>query len=140
MQKVEALIFVIFDLIWVISNEIGRNYSFTGPGGLIIDSSRSGMCLSSCLASSIYFFYEKKVAFSWVQLPCSHSAHSLQLISGPCSIEIIYPCEWRIAIPASLMRVDQRSMCQRATSKVPHGHAPSIRSEARVLQKSQAVP
>ena len=27
-------------------------------------------------------------------------------LSGPCSIKIMYPCEWRIAIPTSLMRVD----------------------------------
>ena len=32
--------------------------------------------------------------------------HPLQLISGPCSIEKVYPREWRIAIPASLLRVD----------------------------------
>ena len=54
------------------------------------------------------FFYNKKLSFSLAQLPCIHSAHSLQLISGPCSIEIMYPCKWRIAIPASLMRVDKR--------------------------------
>ena len=30
-----------------------------------------------------------------------------QPISRPCSIEIMYPREWRIAIPASLMRVEQ---------------------------------
>ena len=30
-----------------------------------------------------------------------------QPISRPCSIEIMYPCEWRIAIPASLMRVEK---------------------------------
>ena len=28
-------------------------------------------------------------------------------ISRPCSIEIMYPREWRIAIPASLMQVDK---------------------------------
>ena len=37
-------------------------------------------------------------------------AHPLQLISGPCSIEIMYPCEWRIAIPASLMQVEETLM------------------------------
>ena len=30
-----------------------------------------------------------------------------QPIPRPCSIEIMYPREWRIAIPASLMRVDK---------------------------------
>ena len=29
-----------------------------------------------------------------------------QPISGPCSIEIMYPQAWRIAIPAPLMRLD----------------------------------
>ena len=33
---------------------------------------------------------------------------ALEPISGPCSIEIIDPREWRIAIPASLMRVEKR--------------------------------
>ena len=37
----------------------------------------------------------------------THRVHSLKSVSGPCSVEIMYPCEWRIAIPASLMRVDQ---------------------------------
>ena len=31
---------------------------------------------------------------------------TFQPISRPCSIEKVYPREWRIAIPASLMRVD----------------------------------
>ena len=39
--------------------------------------------------------------------PRSHNAHPLNLISGPCSIEMMYPREWRISIPASLMRVDE---------------------------------
>ena len=29
------------------------------------------------------------------------------IFSGPCSIEKVYPCEWRIAIPASLMWVEK---------------------------------
>ena len=41
--------------------------------------------------------------------PRSHNAHPLKLISGPCSIEIIYPCEWRIAIPASSMGATQQT-------------------------------
>ena len=32
----------------------------------------------------------------------------LKCISGPCGMEIMYPREWRIATPASLMRVDQK--------------------------------
>ena len=36
------------------------------------------------------------------------AAHPLQPISGPCSMEILDPREWRIAIPASLMRVEQQ--------------------------------
>ena len=32
--------------------------------------------------------------------------HSLQSLSGPRSIEMIYPCQWRIALHTSLMRVD----------------------------------
>ena len=31
---------------------------------------------------------------------------ALQPIPRPCSIEILYPREWQIAIPATLMRVD----------------------------------
>ena len=34
------------------------------------------------------------------------TAHPLQPISRPCSIEIMYPREWQIAIPASLFRVE----------------------------------
>ena len=36
----------------------------------------------------------------------THRVHSLKSVSGPCSIEKVYPREWQIAIPASLMRVD----------------------------------
>ena len=39
--------------------------------------------------------------FRWNQLPTFAKPGP-----GPCSIEIMYPREWRIAIPASLMRVD----------------------------------
>ena len=105
-QKVETSIFLILDLIWVILNEIGCDSSFTGSVGLIIASSRSGTCFSSCLASSIYFFYNKKKSFSWGQLPRTYRVHFLQPISRPCSIEKVYPREWRIATPASLMQVE----------------------------------
>ena len=47
---------------------------------------------------------------SWSQLRLFVSVfsdvHPIQPISGACSIEIMYPGEWRVAIPASLMRVD----------------------------------
>ena len=43
-----------------------------------------------------------------------------KLISGPCSIEIMYPCEWRIAIPASLMRVEKRLPSARLLSFCCH--------------------
>ena len=36
----------------------------------------------------------------------AHSDDSLQSIVGHCNITIYPPREWRIAIPASLMRVD----------------------------------
>ena len=36
----------------------------------------------------------------------THWFHSLKSISGPCSIEKVYPREWRIASPASLMQVE----------------------------------
>ena len=58
-----TLIFVIFDTDLVILNNFCRNSSFTGSVGLIIDSSRSGTCFSSCLASSIYFSLRKKWLF-----------------------------------------------------------------------------
>ena len=67
-------IFVISAPTWVILNKFGRNLSFTRPGGCIIDSSRSGTCFSSCLASSIYFSIRKKCLFLRVNL-VSHSAH-----------------------------------------------------------------
>ena len=72
---------------WVILNNFFRSSSFTGSVGLIIDSSRSVTCLSSCLASSIYFFHGKGVSLSWVQLPFVCVATTPKLISGPCSIE-----------------------------------------------------
>ena len=45
----------IADLIYDILYEIGCNSSFTGSVGLIIASSRSGTCFSSCLTSSKHF-------------------------------------------------------------------------------------
>ena len=110
-QKAETLIFVIFDIICVFLNKIRRNSCFTGSVGLIIASSRSGMGFSSCLTSSIYFSIRNMyVCFYGVKVfLCSdtHCFHSLKSISGPCSIEKVYPREWRIAIPASLKRVDK---------------------------------
>ena len=107
-QNFETRIFVIFDTNCVILNNFCRNSSFTGSGGWIIDSSRSGSCFSSCLASSKYFSIRKTCLFDVFLFFCvsTHRFHSLKSVSGPCSIEIMYPCEWRIAIPASLMRVD----------------------------------
>ena len=45
------------------------------------------------------------------QIP-SHT-HAAQPCSGPCSIEryCILPCKWRIATPASFMRVDEQQLC-----------------------------
>ena len=97
---------MIFDPNWYILDKIGSNSSFTKSLGLIIDSSRSGTCFSSCLASSIDFSKTKKCLFLGGQLWWTQQFISLQPISGPCGIEIMYPREWRIAIPASLMRVD----------------------------------
>ena len=108
-QKVETLIFVILEPNCIILNNFCRNSTFTGSVGFIIDSSRSGTCFSSCLTSSIYFSIRKTVHF-WCGFllfrVCTHRFHSLKSVSGPCSIEIMYPREWRIAIPASLMRVE----------------------------------
>ena len=86
-QKVETLIFLIFDEICVILDNFCRNSSFTGSVGLIIGSSRSGTCFSSCLASSIYFSIRKKCIFSSVQLPRTYCVHFLRPISRPCSME-----------------------------------------------------
>ena len=36
-----------------------------------------------------------------------HGSAPLQPIFRPCSIDIMYPREWPIAIPSSLMRVDE---------------------------------
>ena len=45
--------------------------------------------------------------FKWVAKPWwTPGFQPLQPTSRPCSIEIMYPREWRIAIPASLMRVE----------------------------------
>ena len=113
-QKVETFIFVIFGPNWSILNEFGRNSSFTKSLDLSIAPGRSGTCFSSCLASSTYFSIRKLFPFDMVfhviVCVCSHRFHSLKSVSGPCSIEIIYPREWRIAIPASLMRVDKRQL------------------------------
>ena len=47
------------------------------------------------------------IFFDFSIQPSDPDVEPLQLISGPCSIEIeMYPGEWQIAIPASLMRVD----------------------------------
>ena len=74
-QKVETLIFWILDPNCGILNKIGRKSSFTRPGGWIIDFSRSETCFSSCLASSIFFFYKKKVSFFLRSCVPTHNAH-----------------------------------------------------------------
>ena len=90
-QNVETLIFWILDLIWIIFVKFLRNWSFTGSVGLIIDSSRSGTCFSSCLRSSTYFSRKKKtyVFYRVTVFLCSdtHRFHSFKSISEPCSIE-----------------------------------------------------
>ena len=60
------------------------------------------------------FFYNKKVYFSWGQLCWTQQLISLQPISGPCSMEKSISCEWRITIPASLMRVEKHENKQKA--------------------------
>ena len=89
--------------------------------GFIIDSSRSGTCFSSCLTSSKHFSKRKKYAFYRVKVflcSCTHRFHSLKSVSGPCSIEKVYPLEWRIAIPAPLMRVDDCMMSYKHRSSI----------------------
>ena len=58
------------------------------------------------------FLYQTNVFFLGSTSFLCHGApdaNPFQPISGPCSIEIIYPREWQIAIPASLMRVENIS-------------------------------
>ena len=62
-QKVKTLNFAIWDPNLVILNKCCRNSSFTKSLGLIIASSRSGTCFSSCLASSIYFYITNNMFF-----------------------------------------------------------------------------
>ena len=76
-QKVETPIFGIWDPNWSILNKIGRNPSFTRPGGWSIASSRSGTYFSSCLASSIYFSIRKSVFFLGTTSFCV-CAHNVQ--------------------------------------------------------------
>ena len=52
------------------------------------------------------FCYNEKVCFSQGQLCWTHRFSTLQPFSRPCSIELMYPREWRSAIPASLMRCE----------------------------------
>ena len=96
------------------------NSSFTGSVGLIIASSRSGTSFSSCLASSTYFSITKKLFFLWYNFPFVSSSprcqppptHFQTLQYGkvyPAVWKSILPREWRIAIPASLMRVENAS-------------------------------
>ena len=100
---------MISGLNWLILIKFCRNSSFTRRVGLIIASSRSGASFSSCLASSIYFSITKTCIFlryCFLFVSLSPDVHPSQPISGPCSKKSIPPREWRIAIPASLMRVD----------------------------------
>ena len=122
-QKVETLNFWIFDPNCIILNNFCRNSSFTKSLGVIIASSRSGTCFSSCLASSIYFSITKKVSFLYgFMFFCvgTHQFHSLKSVSGPCSIGKVYPREWRVAIPASLMRVDKTRLYKRQTITISY--------------------
>ena len=45
--------------------------------------------------------------FCMILGPRGPVGNPFQPISRPCSLENMYPCKWRIAIPASLMRVDE---------------------------------
>ena len=58
-------------------------------------------------------FYSKKLFFlGSTPFLCAvpTRVHPLQSMSGPCSIETMYPCEWRIAIPVSLMWVEYMTL------------------------------
>ena len=55
----QAQILVILDLTLVIMNKTDQASSFTRQVGVIIASSRSGTCFSSCLTSSKYFSISK---------------------------------------------------------------------------------
>ena len=61
--------FVILGLICIVLNKICCHSSFTGLVDLIIGSSRSGTCFSSCLTSSTCFSVTKKFLFLEVLFP-----------------------------------------------------------------------
>ena len=103
-QNFETLIFLISDLIWVILNNFCRNSSFTRPAGGIIASADPARVFHPVWRPR-YIFLQENMSFSWGQLSRTYRVHLLQPISRPCGMEKVYPREWRIAIPASLMPV-----------------------------------
>ena len=111
-QKVKAPNSWILHLNWIMVMVFLRNSSFTISDGFIIDSSRYGSIFWPCMMSPTYFpiteafFFLGTTSFLCPVPPVVAVVHPLQPISGPCSIEIIYPCELHRAIPASWMRVD----------------------------------
>ena len=99
-QRVEALILVISGLNWSILNIILHISSFTKKVGLMIASSRSGTFFSSCLTSSTHFSITKNMLLIGSTCFCVQG-HTDSIPSDPFLLR-----ERRIAIPASLMRVD----------------------------------
>ena len=74
----------------VIFEQMLPKKSFTKSLDLVIDFSRSGTCLSSCLASSIYCSITKTCLFlgyNFLFVSSFSVVYPLQPISRPCSIE-----------------------------------------------------
>ena len=63
--------------------------------------------------------------------------HACQPLSGPCGIEILYPREWRIAISASLMRVESevggKRVCKDRAPQPGGRFVPSVRAARSVI-------
>ena len=107
----QTRVLVISGLNCVILHEFARHSSFTRPGDIIIDSSRSGTCFSSCLASSTHFSITQTIiCLRYNFLLCQRPPMSTPFnpFLDPAVYKSILPREWRIAIPASLMRIDKQ--------------------------------
>ena len=103
-QNFETLIFVIFDPNWSILDNFCRNssYRISGPHYRFQQLRHVFFILSGVLN---IFLYKKKVFFLGFNFP----GQTVSTFSNPFPDPAVwkrYPCEWRIAIPASLMRVD----------------------------------
>ena len=111
-HEVEALNYWIWNLSWVILSNILHNLSFAGQVGFIVHSSRSVAKFWPHMMSPPYFCI-RRTFFHWGPLSfclSSTEVHILQPISEPCSLDMMYPREWRIARHASLMRVDKHAL------------------------------